>query len=155
MLVLAAASAGLAVLRLRGFAGTVSVMTQARMEKVGLATEWSDLVRLNGARTLAVLKRRDPGMKGLMGPGLEQTTQRISWIQARVEQLPRTADEQVMLTRVAGFRETYRASRAKALKPEQDHASHAFGELVDGEVMPAMQPMRTASRTRRPTTSRA
>ena len=138
LLLLSAASTALAVHQLRGFAGTVSTMVEARMEKVALATEWADLVRLNGTRTLAILKSRDPAMKGLLGPDLDATSRRITEIQAGVERLPLAPEEKAMFARVAEFREVYRRSRTQALAAGLDRAGSAYAGLVDREVMPAM-----------------
>jgi methyl-accepting chemotaxis protein len=122
-----------------GLLGKVRSALDKSVEHERLATEWSNLVHLNGVRTIAILKDGGDSLKTMLTPELEATSKRISEIQGKLEKDMETPDEKAFFAEVGNKRKLYSESRKQALQLKTGENDAELTNIIDQAVLPAMR----------------
>src|SRR5208282_4708360 len=83
------------------FVHEVQQSIKDRIEMDRLATEWATLTRLNGTRTVAILKSSDITLDATLQPDIQETSKRISEIQEKIKMIAQALEEKTILAEVS------------------------------------------------------
>ena len=138
LLVLSSLSTLFAIRRLDAFSTKVRETMDECVEHERLATEWANLVHMNGIRTMAILKDKSDSLEAMLKPDLEKTSKRISEVQGKLEKAMQSPEDRARLEEVGRKRNAYTSTRKQALQMKSDNRDAELARTMDEGVVPAM-----------------
>jgi len=138
LILLLVAASGAGAWRMAQLSASAREVAEVDVRLQRLVGEWFSLTRANAVRAVVLTHSDDAELRGLLGPAMESTTQRISALQQQVEALLPTQEARTLFQHVGERRQAYLDARRAVLEKKKGGDAEGARSLMTGTMVPAV-----------------